>query len=228
MKRIFFISTVFIISQFIIAQEPEGVWLSNDNPWQNSANLSKTIPGKTVVDFDRSSIGNINKENKNRFTINRKRTKFKIQGVKGKLKIESVDKNEIVLKGSKNTKYTFEKLDLTHKLEMGEKELQDFLVEQQCDLIQGIQGQFTKEQYYLDKKTKKPRGRYQFINFSERSNGHWAIKTIHGNAFLIFEAGQNQKEGVFQITAVKVNGFTLLPLQKDNPMKNLTAIKTCL
>ncbi|AZQ57819.1 hypothetical protein EJ994_03005 [Maribacter sp. MJ134] len=228
MRQLVFLSILLIINFFVKAQAPSGVWLSNDNPILQKATVSTALPGKTIMDFDTNSIGSINTRNKSRLTSNPKKSKFKIQGTKGKFKVESIGPNMLVLKGAKNKRYTFQKLDLSHKLEMGEKELQEFLVEQQCDAIQGIQGQFTKEQYYLDKKAKKPYGRYQFINYSEGSNGYWSIYTIHGNAFLIFDAGQNQNEGIFQITNVKVNGFTLLPLQNTNPMKELTSIKTCL
>lgn len=228
MKKLILILIFLGGISFANSQELSGVWLSNDNPLQNSSRPTETIASKIILDFEANIMGSINADKKRKVTSNRKKTKFKIQGVKGKLKIENYSQNEMVLKGSKNTSYIFKKLDLTHKLDMSEKELRDFLVDQQCDLIQGIEGQFTKEQFFLDKKTKRPLERYQFINFSERSNGYWTIKNIRGNAFFIFEAGQNETEGIFQITSVKVNGFKLLPLQENNPMKSLTSIKTCL
>lgn len=228
MKQLFFFFTFFGICLFSNAQELSGVWLSSDNPLRSTPHLSSIIPGKTIMDIDGKGIGSVYTRSKHKLTSNRKKTKFKIKGVKGKFKVEDFGPKELILRGPKNNRFVFSKLNLSHKVGMNEKELQEFLVEQQCDLIQGIQGKFTLEQFFKDKKAKKPRERHQFINFNERSNGYWTIKKIRGNALFIFEAGQNQQEGIFQITKVKVNGFALLPLLKDNPMKGLTAVKTCL
>lgn len=219
-----FLCTIGIVN----SQELSGIWISNDYPLQNGSNIRNSIDGKTILDFDAYEIGFINSDRNSTIASNRKNTRLKIKGVRGKLKIEHIGQNKMVLKGSKNRTYVFDKLVLSHKLNMGEKELSDFLVDQQCDLIQGIQGKFTKEQFFLDKKAKKAHRRNQFINFSQRVNGYWYMKTIKGNTFFIFDSGQNKTEDIFQILSMKVNGFKLLPLQEDNSMKGLTWLKTCL
>jgi len=228
MKKSFFFFVVFNIGLFLNGQELSGVWLSGDNLLPETSKRSLDTPGKTVLNIDAKTLSNLTTNHNIKFKTNRKKTKFKIKGVKGKLVLDYASKELIVLKGADNTKYTFQKAKTGHTIAMNERQLKDFLVEQQCDLIYGIKGKFTKEQYFVDKKAKKPVQRYQFINFNENSNGYWSIRKIDGNAILIFEAGQNQYEGIFQITKVKVNGFDLVPLLKDNPMRGLTTIKTCL
>lgn len=220
---------VFFVSIFLVkGQEINGLWVSNSDVLQNKNATTNGVEGKILMDLGINQIEYINADTKIEIISNRKKTKLKIRGVKGKFKIQKIGQNKLVLMTSKNTSYTFDKLDLTHKLNMSKKELGDFLIKQQCDLIEGIKGQFTKEQFFLDKKAKKPTSRYQFINFSERDNGYWYIKTIKGNAFLVFNMAQKEKENIFQILAVKVNGFKLLPLQEQNSLSSLTWIKACL
>jgi len=228
MKKATFI-LVFLASSLVVkGQGMNGLWMSNKDILQNENATKNSIEGKILLDLDTNKIGHINADAKLEISSNRKKTKLKIKGVKGKFKIQKPNQNKLVLKAYNNTNYVFEKLDLRHKLNMSQKELREFLIKQQCDLIQGIKGQFTNEQFFLDKKAKKPIIRYQFINFSERDNGYWYIKTIKGNSFLVFNTAQKEKENIFQIIEVKVNGFKLLPLQKQNSLSDLTFIKACL
>lgn len=228
MQKATFILLFLVSSLLVKGQEMNGLWMSDSDILQNENTTKNRVKGKILLDLDTNKIGYINAENTTEISHNRKKTKLKIKGVKGKFKIKKSGQNKLVLITSRNTSHIFEKLDLTHKLNMSQKELSDFLVKQQCDLIGGIKGQFTKEQFFLDKKAKKSTSRYQFINFSERDNGYWYIKTIKGNAFLVFNTAQKEKENVFQILEVKVNGFKLLPLQEQNSLSSLTWIKACL
>jgi hypothetical protein len=228
MKKVIIIFIFLIGSMLVRAQEMNDLWISNSTILQNGNTTKNGVEGKILMDLGINKIEYINADTKIDISSNRKKTKLKIRGVKGKFRIQKQGQNKLVLITSKNSSHVFERLDLTHKLNMSKKELSDFLIKQQCDLVGEIKGQFTKEQFFLDKKAKKPTSRYQFINFSERDNGYWYIKTIKGNAFLIFNTAQKEKENIFQIIEVKVNGFKLLPLQEQNSLSDLTWIKACL
>jgi len=228
MKKAIVIFLCLTGSLLVKGQELNGLWVSNNDILQQKNTTENGIEGKIIMDLGTNNIRYINANNRINISSNRKKTKLKIRGVKGKFKIKKLGQNRLMLVSSKNKRHVFDKLDLTHKLGMSEKEMGDFLVKQQCDLIEGIEGKFTNEQFFIDKQFKKPTSRYQFINFSERDNGYWYIKTINENAFFVFNTAKQAKENIFQILEIKVNGFKLLPLQQQNSLSNLTWIKACL
>lgn len=228
MKRLVFLLLILITHHGIHGQKINGLWLSHVNSLEKEYPSIDGNEGKIIVDFDQNTIGYLNTDKKSKISSNKKQTKLKIKGVKGKLRIQKQSKDKIVLKDSKNISYIFERLDLSHKLQINAKEIRDFVLTQQCDLVDGIKGKFTKEQFFIDKKAKKPHTRYQFINFSQRDNGYWYVKTIKKNTFFILNTAQNETENIFQVTAIKVNGITLRPLLATNSRKDFTWFKACL
>ena len=189
---------------------------------------NNNFTGKLILDFDALAMGAMNTDAKSAISFNKKQTKLKVKGIKGKFKIKQQNGEKLTMSNSKNKSFIFEKMELSHKIQMGTKELRDFVLAQQCDLINGIKAQFTKEQFFLDKKDKRSKKRYQFINFSTRDNGYWYFKIIDGNAFFVLNTAQKEPENVFQVKAVKVNGIQLQPLLKTNSKKDFKWLKTCL
>ncbi len=222
---ILLILLIFTINSY--GQKLNGVWISNDDPIRNAPKKLKRSTGGIILDFESNSMSSIQSDSQKKIVVNAKENKIKVSGLKGKLKVLKADKNTIHL-ANKSTLYVFERLDLNHKIDMNAKELSSFLITQQCDLIQGIKAKFTDEQFFLDKKNKKPHTRNQFINFNKKENGYWYFKKIKGNAFFVFTTGRNKSENILQITGLSVNGFKLHHIQEDNNIKDLKAIKTCL
>ncbi len=202
------------------AQDLNGVWVSIHQK-KNSKQSGM------ILDFNANKIGSIKSNKTGKLEVNRKQTKIKADGFKGKLLVQKRAENVLVLKG-KNSSYTFKKLDSKSKIAMSKKELSSFITGQFCDEIQGIKSQFTKEQFFVDKKNKKPHNRNQFINFTHRDNGYWYIKKINGMALFVFTVGQDKIENIFQISSMSLNGLKLTQLQNSNQVRNLTEIKTCL
>ena len=217
---------VFAINSY--GQKLNGLWISNDDPIKSAQKTLNRSVGGIILDFESNYMSSLQSESHKKMIVNRKGTKIKVSGLRGKLKVLKADENSLQLIGAKNTLYAFEKIDLSHKIEMNHKDLSNFLINQQCDLIQGMKAQFTAEQFFLDKKSKKAHKRNQFINYSNKDNGYWYFKKIKANAFFVFTTGQNQPENIFQIVSLSVNGFKLHPIQEDNTIKDLKAIKTCL
>jgi hypothetical protein len=228
MRKIAVLLISFILlSPAAFTQELNGIWLSDDGPSKNLVVKDKKS-GATFLDFDKNQLGNIATFNTSSLNLNRKKTKIKASGVKGKLKVQSLHDGLLILKGSKGATYTFKKLDLSPKINSSINELSDFLINQQCDLIQGIEGQFTSERFFKDKASKNYHKKNQYINFSGRDNGYWYFKKLRGNAFFVLTTGQNNSENIFQVLKLNVNGFKLLQLQDDGNIKNLNSLKTCL
>jgi hypothetical protein len=220
MKKIASLLIIFATFSATYAQNLDGVWVS-------TGKQKKTHNADILLDFDSKTIGNINSNASGKIVVNRKATKMKADGIKGKLNVQKRGKNTLILNG-KNTYYILNKLNTAGKVNMTKKELGRFLTDQFCDEIQGIKAQFTKEQFFLDKKAKKAHKRNQFINYSQRDNGYWFIKKFKGYALLVFTTGQNKSENIFQIESVSLNGLKLNQLQNSAQVKNLTQIKTCL
>ena len=134
MKKMTLLLLTFIATHCINAQEINGLWLSHVNSLQQGYSLKNSNGGKVILDFDKNTKGYLNTEKKGKISCNGKQTKLKIKGIKGKFKVQKYNADKIVLKDSKNKSYVFERLDLSHKLQMNAKEIQDFLLTQQCDL----------------------------------------------------------------------------------------------
>ena len=202
------------------SQNLDGAWLSSS---KNNGKEKSNI----VLDFDTNSIASIHTNNQGKIEVNKKQTKIKADGLKGKLQVVDVSQNTLKLKGKEGS-YTFKRIDSKSKIKLNKKELNRFLIDQFCDEIQGIKSQFTHEQFFLDKKAKKPHHRNQFINYTERDNGYWFIKKINGYAFLVLTTGKTESENIFQFTSLSLNGIKLNQFQNSRKVKNLTQLKTCL
>lgn len=228
MKQLSCLLVLLLANITLNAQDLNGVWLAADNQLTNLTTTAQSIDGATIIDFDEGSIGNLAGIGHQPLTTNRKKTKIKAAGIKGKLKVQTVDKKRLVLRGAKGITTVFKKLDLTHKIDIDQKELNTFLTEQHCGTIEGIQGRFTLERFFLDKPDPQQHKRKQYINFTDKANGYWYFRKIKGNAFLVFTVDQKATENIFQILSLRLKGFDLLQLQNSNRIQNLNLLKTCL
>lgn len=219
---------ILVIGFTINAQELNGVWMSIDDPIENFATANKRANGGIIIDFDDNLIGNLETIPYRPITLNRKKTKIRATGIKGKLKVQTLNQDLLILRGSKRVMYVFKKLDLAHKIDAGREELTNFLINQHCDLIQDIKGRFTAERFFKDKPVQNRYKRNQFINITYRDNGYWYFTKIKGNAFLVFAMGKSTPENIFQVLSLQLKGFNLLQLQNDGDIKDLTMLKTCL
>lgn len=212
----------------IYAQELDGVWMSIDDSIENFVTASKRGDGGIIIDFDDNLIGHMATIPYQPITVSRKKTKIRATGIKGKLKVQSLDQDILVLRGSKRVMHVFKKLDLTHKIDAEREEMANFLINQHCDLIQNIKGRFTAERFFRDEPVQNTHKRNQFINSTDQDNGYWYFTKIKGNAFLVFTVGKNTPENIFQVLSIQIKGFNLLQLQNDDRIKNLETLKTCL
>lgn len=228
MKKLFFFLVFILTTLHLPAQELSGVWMSTDSHLQNIMTTTEHDSGVILLDFDMGLIGNMANSNTNPLTTNRKKTKIKATGFKGKLKVISIAKNRLILKGAKGITSVFKKLDLTHTIDIEPKELNTYLIEQHCGEIQGIQGRFTKERFFLDKAEQNKHKRKQYINFTDKDNGYWYFRTIKGNTFLMFTVDQKSPENIFQVKSLSLKGFDVVQLQNSNRISNLSLVKTCL
>lgn len=111
---------------------------------------------------------------------------------------------------------------------MNINDVSHFLLNQHCGVIQDLTAEFTREQFFIDKKYKKPNKRFQVINYSERDNGYWYLKNIEGHALFVFTTEQNKTENIFQIISLDLKGFKLNQLYSDDHISDLKFMKTCL
>lgn len=229
MKKLTIFLALVLAVNTLNAQDLNGVWLATDNQLENLATINNHEKGAVILDFNQGVIGNMSSiTNGSSLDLNRKKTKIKVSGIKGKLKVISIDKDRLVLKGAKGITANFKKLDLTHKIDFGQKELNNFLIEQHCGIIQGLKGRFTTERFFLDKPEQNMYKRKQYINFTDKKNGYWYFRKIRGNAFLVFTIDQKSPENIFQVLSIRLKGFDLLQLQSDDRIKNLSLLETCL
>ncbi|NKI30818.1 hypothetical protein [Croceivirga thetidis] len=228
MKKLILLVALVLETLLLPAQELDGVWMATDTSLHNLTTTTKHDSGVILLDFDKGLIGNMANSTNEPLITNRKKNKIKVTGIKGKLKVISIDNDQLVLKGAKGTTSVFKKLDLSHALELEPKELNTYLIEQHCGEIQGIQGRFTKERFFLDKAEKEKLKRKQYINFTDKANGYWYFRKINGNTFLIITVDQKSPENIFQVKSLTLKGFDVIQLQNTNRISNLSLLKTCL
>ena len=111
---------------------------------------------------------------------------------------------------------------------MNEDDISTFLIDQQCDLVNGFKLEFTAEQFLIDAQSRQPHTRHRLANKNWNDNGYWFIRKIKENAFIVFTIGKNEPENIMQISSITLNGFKLIPLQHDKNIKNLDLLRTCL
>ena len=186
---------IFILVTFINlnSQELNGVWILNDNLSNTKAKSPISKDGVSIIDFDKNSMTAINNRfHKKTVVLNKKETKIKMNGLKGKFKVHKPNKNAFVLTSKNNTRYTFKKADESYEFDLSTDEISSFLLSQQFGLIEGIQVEFKNEQFFIDKKSDATLNRFQVINYSKRDNGYWYIKKIKKFAFFVFTTEQNK------------------------------------
>lgn len=228
MKKTILLIFAFSAITNLTSQELNGVWLSNENLIDKSSNTAISEDGVSIIDFDKDIMAAINANYSKSVKTNKKETTIKIKGIKGKLKIHKLGKDSLILANKSNIRYVFKKLNDSYKFDMNANDVSNFLLNQHCGTIQDIQAEFKKEQFFLDKKSNKPRKRFQVINYSKRDNGYWYIKKLNTYTLLVFTTEQNTAENIFQISSLDLKGFKLNQLFSDNHIKDLTAMKTCL
>ena len=93
----------------INAQELNGVWMSIDDPIENFAIANKRANGGIIIDFDDNLIGNLETIPYQPISLNRKKTKIRATGIKGKAKSANIESRPIDFKGSKKSDVCFQK-----------------------------------------------------------------------------------------------------------------------
>lgn len=226
-KTILLLATL-VVSNLLSAQDLDGVWIATDDQVKKLATSNSHFDGAVLLDFDNGLIGNMANISNEKMIINRKKTKIKAAGLKGKFKIERLGPKQLVLKGAKGVSSSFKKLDLSHKIEIDPNDLNDYLIEQHCGVIQGVQGKFTDERFFKDSNEGSKLKRNQYINFTDRKNGYWYFRNIRDNTFLVFTVDDNSTENIFQVLSLRLKGFDVLQLQNSKRVSDLNLLETCL
>ena len=119
----------------------------------------------------------------------------------------------------------FRPLDLSHKLDISESELADFLINSKFKPLSSIEFDFTNQPDYYEKISNKPKTKKRFLNSSRDNPSYWFLKEIKGNYFLIVSL-DIMSENIYQIISISDNGIILKPLQEDYPLTGLLGLKT--
>ncbi|WP_411029491.1 hypothetical protein [Spongiimicrobium sp. 3-5] len=209
-------------------QELSGVWMSYNNRIVEGTTYHTRGDEGVIIDFDNSTMGHIKTDTVVNIKVNFKKSKIRSRALKAKIKFRQFGQDSIEMNGLENTIYVFQKLDLTHKIDLDKNEISNFLITHQFDSIQGIKGEFSSDKFFRDITLNVPQPKNQFVNKNWNDYGYWSVKKIRENAFLIFTIGQTEPNNILQILSITQNGLKLNELQADNWMENLTEIKTCL
>jgi len=230
LKNAFFRIACFFCFLVSSGQELEGVWLNYNNRILDEFKSHTTGDEGMFFDFDTHTLGFIQSDSLFKIKVRSKNNlaKIKIAGIRGKGKFKIFGKDSLEADSSNNKIRVFRKLDLSHKIDMTEEEISEFLISNSFDSIQGIKGHFSPEQFFRDRIFGRPHIKNQFENKSWDDAGYWYIKKIKNSAFLIFTIGQTEKMNILQIKSLNKKGLQVNHLQEDKYMRNLIEINTCL
>ncbi len=228
MKRTIIILFIVIGLTNSYGQELNGVWMSYNNrridPNKNAYGLG--MHG-LILDFQKLEFGHYLKDTVMAIKPNFRKHKIKTEIAKRKLRFKAFGKDslEIDFEKKDNVITVFRPLDLSHKLEISESELADFLVISIFEPLKPIEFDFTNEPDYFEKISDKPKTKKRFLNSSRDHPSYWFLKEIIENYFLIVSLDVNS-ENIYQIISISDIGIVLKPLQEDYPLTGILGIKT--
>jgi hypothetical protein len=176
-----------------------------------------------LLNFDNNTLSSFDSRSAEIIKVNEKKGRIKIKGRKGKLKYERLTEDSKTVTESKKSSYILKRLDLTNKIEIDELEMSNFLVDQQCSPIKGLDISFLSDKYSINNTYL-----HKLIHENKSEVGYWFIKKYKENAFIVFNVGMNKPTNIFQIATFSLNGFRLIPLQIENDLKSVTQLRTCL
>lgn len=226
---IFFLG-VFFSSQ---GQDINGVWISyfNFEDLDAYADIDMGSQGITL-DFDMQEMSYLTLDSVMPVSINQKRRRINIRPIKVKLKYELRSADSLVAFDRKDRSdlLFFKPLPLKNKLPLSKSELKEFLSSRKFQpLFSDLEIQFDKEQYLLDKRFKKPLGRFNLINNSWGEQGYWYLTEMKKNLFLVLSLTQTDSPSVFQICEVTNSRIKLrLILDSFFSLKEVTELNVLL
>lgn len=227
------INSLYIIVSLVLfsnsfAQDVSGVWITyNDVELTTKKNYAIRQNG-LLVNFDKNTIGDIESALVMKMSINHKKSTIKADGVKGKLYYKNNGLDSMIIQDAKGKKLLLKKLDLSHTINMSKSDIVDFLVDQQCDPVQGKPIVFNTNKFSAVGSTRKSNTKKQLINVDSRKYGYWFIHKLNNNAFIVFALGENQPEYIYQIRSITLNGLKLHPIKENVDLKDLELLRTCL
>jgi len=230
LKKTVFILLIIFGYVSIYGQELNGVWLEYNNRVIDPYNGYTSGGEGLIIDFDNSTLSHLQSDSLFNFkaSINNKKAKIKIKGIKGRLKLKIFGCDSLEIDSKENMVRVFRKLDLSNKINFTKKEIANFLTTHKFDSIQGFKGEFSADQFNRDRNLERPHTRNKFINKNWDEQGYWYIKKVKESALLIFTVGQTEINNILQILMINENGLKLKPLQNDEWFENLTEINTIL
>lgn len=210
------------------AQEIRGTWLVDHGGFAD--NISPKIIGSSrmMIDFDTKLISDFDTKEAYPILIKSKKGRIKAKGKKGKLMYMKTTHNTILVQGPSNTKYNLKKLEFLHGIDWSKEDIEDFIIEQQCNTTNGLALKFMNQPYSPVGGSNFNRDYFSLSNKSTGRTGYWFVRKIEGNAFIVIMLGDNEPESIFQITSITLNGLKLQPVLEYKQLKDLKLITTCL
>ena len=205
-----------------------GVWMSYNNrridPNKGASGLGMV---GLILDFQKLELGHYLKDTVIGIEPNFRKHKIKTEIGRGKLRFKAFGQDSLVMDFGKegNMATVFRPLDLSHKLNISEDEITDFLINSKLKSLKEFELAFTNELEHFESITDKPRTKKRNLNSFTGQFSYWFLKEIKQNYLLIFSIDINSVN-IYQIITMSDNGVVLKSLQEDYPLTGLLGIKT--
>ena len=212
------------------AQEVDGIWMSyNDRVINTDYAYSGGIEG-ILIDFDKKEFGRFDSDSVIKVDIDFTKKQLKIKSDTLKVDFRVFKKDSIEIELYDNTMSVFRPLNLNHKLSINKNQINDFLIKNDFDKINGtIDIEFSDKFFFRDVMFEKPNKKNALINKSWDDEGYWFVKEIQHNFYLIFALDQTADQNIYQIVSLDKCVMKLKQLQDAKfGSAPITELKTCL
>ena len=225
MKKILLIIILFGLNS-CKQKEISGVWMSyNDKLIYKDSSYTGNISG-FIIDFDNNKIGPILSDSLISFNLDFKSKQIKIDNDTIDFKLNENKQVEIEL--YENTLSIFHLLDLDLKIRLSKKEIENFLISNSFEHLNGyLKIDFKDKPYWLDDKGYLKTVESNFLK-NETAFGYWFVGEIRNNYFLFFNLIDSEERNIYQILEIKENGLKLKPISEIDYLNGVTELKTSL
>ncbi|TRO66806.1 hypothetical protein [Christiangramia sabulilitoris] len=215
------------ISQPMIGQKIEGIWMSyNDRIIDENNWHSNNIEG-IIINFDQNEISQIASDSSFQIKINKNESLIESEfaNLNSKYKLYQTDSLEVEI--ASNTKSVFHPLNLNHPINTSKQKIEN-LIAGDCWRIlnDSIKTKFLNDIHPISDSNGNIKMLETIWVQSRPMVGNWFIGEIRNNFFLFLTIEDKTERNIYQIVSVEKDKINLIPLQEHH--YKIREIKTCM
>ena len=217
MRNFLLLIFLFSISESIIGQNLEGIWMSyNDKIIDKNEGHSSNIEG-VIINFDQNEISQIASDTSYQIRINQNESfiESEFANLNSKYKLYQTDSLEIEI--ASNTNSVFHPLNLNYTINSTREKIENLIVGDCWRILNdSIKTKFLNNIHPIS----DPNGKIKILetiwNQSRPLVGNWFIGEIKNNFFLFLTIEDTTERNIYQIVSVEKDKIDLIPIARTS------------